>query len=74
MKIAVMGAGAMGSMFGGLLRKSGEEVWLVDSWKDHMDKVKQDGLLMNNNGIEEYVQINATTNPNDVGIVDLVIL
>ena len=30
MKIAIIGAGAMGSMHGGYLSKAGEEVWLVD--------------------------------------------
>ena len=30
MKIAVVGAGAMGSLFGGLLAEAGHEVWLCD--------------------------------------------
>jgi len=30
MKIVIMGAGAMGGLFGGLLTLSEEEVWLVD--------------------------------------------
>jgi ketopantoate reductase len=33
MKTAIMGAGAMGSLFGGLLALSGEDVWLVDIGK-----------------------------------------
>ena len=30
MKTVIMGAGAMGGLFGGLLAFSGEDVWLVD--------------------------------------------
>jgi ketopantoate reductase len=29
MKIAVVGAGAMGSLFGGLLAEAGNKVWLL---------------------------------------------
>ncbi|WP_169712878.1 ketopantoate reductase family protein [Psychrilyobacter atlanticus] len=69
-----MGAGAMGCLFGGLLRKAGEEVWLVDPWKEHMDKVKKEGLLMSDSSGDEYIDINATVDPKEVGTVDFVIL
>ena len=39
MKIVIMGAGAMGSLYGGLLATSGEEVWLVDIRKDHIEVI-----------------------------------
>jgi ketopantoate reductase len=45
MKTAIMGAGAMGSLFGGLLALSGEDVWLVDIWKDHIDAIRSNGYL-----------------------------
>ncbi|KUK66575.1 MAG: 2-dehydropantoate 2-reductase, partial [Parcubacteria bacterium 34_609] len=32
MKITIVGAGAMGSLFGGLLAESGNEVLLIDIW------------------------------------------
>ena len=46
MKIAVVGAGAMGSLFGALLAESGNEVWLCDIRQDHIDAVKQNGLTV----------------------------
>ena len=40
MKTVIMGAGAMGSLFGGLLTLSGEDVWLVDIWKENIDAMR----------------------------------
>jgi 3-hydroxyacyl-CoA dehydrogenase len=34
MKIAIVGAGAMGSLFGALLAEGGHEVWLCDIWQE----------------------------------------
>jgi len=36
MKIAVVGAGAMGSLFGAMLAEAGNEVWLYDVWVAHV--------------------------------------
>ncbi len=71
MKIAIIGAGAMGSMHGGYLSKAGEEVWLVDQWEDHIEAIKWDGLILCDKGIEENINLNATVNPGDVGIADV---
>lgn len=73
MKIAVMGAGAMGSLFGGLLGKAGEDVTLVDVWEDHIKAIKDNGLIMTCDGVEYNVKVNAETSPANVGPVDLVI-
>jgi len=73
MKIAVIGAGAMGSMHGGYLSKTGEEVWLIDQWEDHVQAINQNGLILYDQGVEENIKLNATTNPGDVGIADVVL-
>ena len=39
MKIAIVGAGAMGSRYGYMLHEAGNEVMLIDSWKDHVDTI-----------------------------------
>lgn len=46
MKIAVIGAGAMGSLFGGRLALAGNDVCLIDVDKDHIAAVRKDGLLI----------------------------
>jgi len=73
MKIAIIGAGAMGSMHGGYLSKVGEEVWLVDQWEEHIKAIKQNGLILSDKGVEETIRLNATTNPGDVGTADIVL-
>ena len=43
MRVLVMGAGAMGSVVGGLLAKAGHEVFLVGR-RPHMDAIAHAGL------------------------------
>jgi len=74
MKTVIMGAGAMGSLYGGLLASSGEEVWLVDIWKEHIDAIRSKGLIIEEKGEEKNICIHATTDVSSVGKADLVIL
>ena len=37
MKIALMGAGSVGTIIGALLSKGGEDIVLVDSYAEHVD-------------------------------------
>lgn len=66
MKIAIIGAGAMGCMHGAYLSKLGEEVWLVDTWEPHIRAINQKGLLLSQKGSEEIVRLNATTMADEV--------
>ena len=68
-----MGAGAMGSLYGGLLASSGVEVWLVDIWKEHIDTIRSRGLIIEEKAQEKNSRINATTDVSSVGKADLVI-
>ena len=43
-KIAIMGAGALGSYVGAFLAKEGEDVTLIDMWPDHVDAIQRKGL------------------------------
>lgn len=73
MRIGVVGAGSMGSLFGGLLERAGNDVWLIDKRADHMDAVRANGLRMTYPGGEWLVPINATTDPAEPGPVDLIV-
>ena len=44
MFIYIAGAGAMGCRFGYQLHKAGNEVILLDMWKDHIQAIKNDGF------------------------------
>src|SRR5207302_7473081 len=45
-RIAIVGAGAMGSVYAGILGDAGHEVWAVDVWADHVDAIRTRGLTV----------------------------
>ncbi len=75
MRIAIIGVGAMGSVYAGLLAdEGGHDVWAVDTWKDHVDAIKANGLRVEGASGDRTVRINATQNPDEVPPADLVII
>ncbi len=50
MKMVMMGPGAMGSLFGGLLTRVGEELWLVGYRKEQIDTICSVGLTFEEKG------------------------
>jgi 2-dehydropantoate 2-reductase len=74
MKIAIVGAGAMGSLFGSLLAEGGHEVWLYDIWLDHIQTVKQDGLRVEREGKTRNVRLNAASDRTHIGVSELVLI
>jgi len=73
-KIVVVGAGAMGSLYGGLLASSGEEVWLVDLWKEHIEAIRSKGLAIEEQGRLQTIRIHGTTDIASAGKADLVLI
>lgn len=65
MNIAVLGAGAVGSYFGGMLARSGVSVTLIGR-PAHVDAILKDGLFIDGIKIKERIAIGAST---DVGAV-----
>jgi 2-dehydropantoate 2-reductase len=74
MKIAVIGAGAMGSLFGALLTEGGHEVWLCDIWQDHIKALKRSGLKIEWKGETRNVRLNATSDPQQIGASELILI
>jgi 2-dehydropantoate 2-reductase len=75
MKIAIIGVGAMGSVYAGLLAdEGGHEVWAIDTWADHVAAINKNGLRVEGASGDRTVKLNATTNPDDVRDADLVII
>lgn len=74
MKVAVVGCGAMGSVYAALLADAGHEVWAIDSWKEHVDAMKANGLRLEGASGDRTARVNATTNAADAGPCDLAIL
>ena len=72
MKIAIIGAGAMGSLFGGKLA-SQADVCLYDVFQKHVDAINENGLRMSQGEKDTYVRVRATSDPKAIGIVDAAI-
>jgi 2-dehydropantoate 2-reductase len=74
MRVAVVGAGAMGSLFGGKL-STVAEVTLLDPWDEHVLAMQRDGLrIVELTGDETTMSVTATTDPSAVPTADLAII
>jgi 2-dehydropantoate 2-reductase len=73
MRIAVVGAGAMGSIFGTALVRGGDEVTLVDVAQPLVDKINADGVTVVRGDDRSTSRVPATNDPTSVGVVDAVI-
>ena len=62
-KLHVLGAGAMGSLFGGLLAEGGLDVTLIDPWREHVDAINANGLRMVGHGGDRLIRVNAAASP-----------
>jgi 2-dehydropantoate 2-reductase len=74
MKIAIVGTGAMGSVYAALLASAGHEVWAIDRWLEHIDAIRARGLRLEGASGDRTVRLNATTDTREAGACDLVIL
>lgn len=71
MKVAVMGAGAVGCYFGGLLARAGHEVLLIGR-KPHVDAVNARGLVLETTTFTDTVPARASTEAQAIDRPDLV--
>jgi len=75
LKIAIVGTGAMGSVYAALLASAGHhEVWAIDTWREHVDAIRTRGLRLEGASGDRTVKLNASTEARDAGTCDLVIL
>jgi 2-dehydropantoate 2-reductase len=73
-RVAVIGAGGVGSVFGGRLAVAGHEVWLVHRRREVVDALRRDGLRLDTPDSSERIAIHATDDTRDIGPVDLVLI
>jgi 2-dehydropantoate 2-reductase len=73
-RIAIIGTGAMGSIYAALLASAGHDVWAVDAWGAHVAAMRENGLRVEGKSGDRTVRLNATTDAADVGQADLVII
>ncbi|ACL19896.1 ketopantoate reductase family protein [Desulfitobacterium hafniense] len=74
MKVAIIGAGAMGSLFGGSLAGVVDEVCLYSTNKAYVEAVNKNGLIMTQGDNKWVVKARATSNPAEIGEADVAII
>lgn len=73
-RIAIVGAGAMGSLYGACLSEV-SDVYLIDVWEEHVRKINEEGLKVEwLDGSERTFKVKATKDPKECGEVDLVMI
>jgi 2-dehydropantoate 2-reductase len=71
-KIAVVGTGAMGSVYAALLGKAGHEVWAIDTWREHVDAIANSGLTVSGaSGNYVVDNLHVGQAPRDAGACDV---
>ncbi|MES2602729.1 MAG: ketopantoate reductase family protein [Pseudomonadota bacterium] len=72
MKIAVMGAGAVGCYFGAMLARAGHDVTLI-ARPQHVEAIQQHGLRFDSRNFSGAVPVQATLEPSGVAGADVVL-
>ncbi len=74
MKICILGSGAIGSSIGGILTEAGLEVYLIDTWVEHVNAMNRQGLKLREDSSERIVKVRAATHCQGIGPADLVLV
>lgn len=75
MKIAILGVGAMGSVYAALLAEAGHEVWAIDTWQEHLDAIAAKGLRVEGaSGDRNVKTIRTAVRASEVGRADLFVI
>ena len=72
MKTAILGAGAVGCYYGGMLARAGREVVLIGR-APHVEAMNRDGLYMETKAFQEHVRVTARTDAAGVAGADMVL-
>ena len=72
--VVVVGAGAMGCLFGGLLKEGGLNVTLVDVWREHVDAIHRDGLRILGYGGDRSIPVRAALSAEGLPPADVVLV
>jgi len=74
-KVAIVGCGAMGSVYAALMVSAGHEVHGVTKWLHHAEAMEAKGLRVEGASGDRTVQLaSAGTTTNGIGVCDLVII
>jgi len=74
MKIAVVGAGAMGCLLAALLAKAKQEVWILDKNKERAEKINQQGIIVEGISGDWQIKLNVTSEAAEIDKAELIII
>ena len=75
MKIAIIGAGAMGSIYASFLARNDNDVLAIDLWEDHLNAIRNNGLRVSGLSGDNIVKnIKVSNNIDDAKDYDLFII
>ena len=72
MQVAVVGAGAVGCYYGGLLARAGHDVTFIGR-RTHVDAINAHGLLLDTQVFKRYLPVRAATDASSLASPDLVL-
>jgi 2-dehydropantoate 2-reductase len=73
-RVAIVGCGAMGSVYAGLMADAGHEVFAVTLWPDHAQAMRDNGLRVEGASGDRLVRVRASTGTDGIGPCDLVVI
>ncbi len=75
MRIAIIGTGAMGSVYAGLLADAGNDVWAIDLWQEHLNAIRNHGLRVEGASGDRVIQrLQVSAQATDAGECDLIVI
>ncbi len=74
MRVGLIGAGAMGAMFGARFADAGAEVVLFDRDAAHVAEIRDSGLSVTGPDGEKTYRLDATTDPVSLGPIDMALV
>jgi 2-dehydropantoate 2-reductase len=74
-KVAIVGCGAMGSVYAGLMQLAGHDVHGVCLWPDHVEAVNANGLRVHGASGDHTIRLaSMATTTDGIGVCDLVVV
>jgi ketopantoate reductase len=73
-RVAIIGCGAMGSVYAALMASAGHEVYAVTRWPDHVEAMARHGLRVEGASGDRTLRLHAAMSTDGIGRCDLVII
>jgi 2-dehydropantoate 2-reductase len=71
--IVILGAGALGSLYGAMLAEAGQDVFLIRRSREYVEAIRQEGLRISGVRGDRIIQAKVAADPESVGKADLIL-